>query len=147
MIRYRLRCKDGHEFEAWFQNSGSFDGQLAGAKVVCPACGMTEVEKAPMAPSLARHARRGGQDPQQAPTEPLLPSGPDPISMLRALRSDLISRAENVGPRFADEARRIHAGEADARSIYGEATIADARDLLDDGIPLIPLPQLPEDRH
>lgn len=172
MIRYSLICGDGHSFEGWFANSDAFVQQQKAGQVSCAVCGSSEVGKALMAPSVASG---GKQEPSQrgpAKAEPSEasgdkgeisePSGGDNestpvaantgkreelIGLLRKLRQHVTANAENVGPRFPEEARRIHYGETDKRGIYGEASPQEARALAEEGIDFHPLPVLPEDRN
>ncbi len=153
MIRYDLVCAEGHEFDGWFRDSASFDEQRAGEAVVCPVCGTAQVDKALMAPGIAK----GGREPVPAAAgpeagQPKYVAGATPdaarlLELARELRRQVETGAENVGDRFADEARRIHYEEAEARSIYGEATPEDARALQEEGIEVFPLPVLPEDKN
>ncbi|HLY55298.1 MAG TPA: DUF1178 family protein [Stellaceae bacterium] len=126
MIRYELRCGADHEFEGWFRNSAGFDEQLSAGELTCPVCGATEIVKAPMAPAVTRSA------PQI-----------DPRTVLRALRKAVESNADNVGERFAEEARRIHYGETEARAIYGDATREETEALSDEGIEIAVIPWVP----
>lgn len=136
MIRYRLACRAGHDFEGWFQNSAAFDDQAAAGKVVCPVCGSADVGKAIMAPRLANTMRGlASRVPKEA------------LALMRKLRDEVRAEAEYVGPRFAEEARRVHRETSSPRPIYGEATLDDAKSLIDDGIPVFPVPRLPEDQH
>jgi len=134
MIRYSLRCDSGHEFEAWFCSSAAFDEQRAAGHVGCAVCGSTRVEKAIMAPAVAA----GGKDaPPEAPlSRPASPAE----AMLAEMRRHIEQTSDYVGRDFAAEARRIHEGEADKRAIWGEASLADAKELKDDGIPVAPIP-------
>ncbi len=140
MIRYSLTCEHGHGFEAWFSSISSYDEQVEARAVTCPSCGSAEVEKAPMAPAVHR-----------GKSESLAPSKNDgrrqSYAFLKDLRAHLAANAEDVGPAFPEEARKIHYGETDARSIYGEASVEEAKALADEGIPALPLPPLPEDRN
>jgi hypothetical protein len=132
MILFMLRCADGHEFEAWFRSNAAYDRQRARGEVACPVCGAGTVEKAPMAPRLARAHRE--------------PSPPSPAEMRRALqelRKQVETHCDYVGPKFADEARRIHRGETKARGIYGEATPTESSALADEGIEVASIPWLP----
>lgn len=151
MIRYRLGCRCGHEFETWFQNSRSFDTLAMQHALSCPACGGTDVGKAVMAPSVSTRARAeppapAAPVPDAAPT-PMATASDDLIATFRRLRQEVKEKAEYVGPRFAAEARRIDAGDAPDRGIYGEATAGEARALIEDGIAVLPLPRLPEDSN
>lgn len=134
MIRYDLRCDSGHRFEAWFRDSAAYDAQRAAGSVACAVCGTVNVEKAMMAPGIAS---RGAE-----PSQPALsaPHGTDLAAKLAALRDHVQKSADYVGPRFAAEARRIHAEEGDSRAIWGEATASEARALIEDGVPVAPLP-------
>jgi len=151
MIHYSLRCESGHEFESWFQDSGSFDKQVKRKLVACPVCDSVKVEKAIMAPRIAR--KRGEK---RAPALPNENAAPTPLLMspenelrtkLRELRDFIKSNAEDVGPSFPTEARKMHYGEIKHRPIYGEATPDDAKSLVEDGVDVMPLPVLPEDRN
>ena len=167
MIRYALLCRYDHAFEAWFRDSGSFDVQNEARQVDCPRCGSAEIRKALMAPSVRRtpkSAKGPGVDGKVVPIaepEPAggdiplasnLPAVPDDVSAqmranLRELHARLKATAENVGSAFPDEARRIHDGEEPARAIYGTATDNEVRSLIEDGIGVLPIPALPEDRN
>ncbi|TYO91212.1 DUF1178 family protein [Oceanicella actignis] len=132
MIRYALKCKAGHAFESWFQSSEAFDRLQAAGRLSCAVCGGAEVEKALMAPNVAASA--------EGPARPLSEPASPAEALLRALRERLERHGEYVGRDFAREARAIHAGEADARLIYGEASVEEARALLEEGAPVAPLP-------
>jgi hypothetical protein len=142
MIRYSLRCDRDHEFEAWFRSSADYDRAAVAGENVCPACGSTAVAKAMMAPSVSG-ARK---------SEKMMLAAPDPKSQamreaLKELRKRVTENADYVGDKFAEEARKIHYEETEARGIYGEATPEEARDLVEEGITFQPLPPLPEDRN
>lgn len=140
MIKYSLVCRDGHEFEGWFQSGAAYEAQISRAQVACPHCGSNSVDKAIMAPAIAK---RGERDGKAAP-EPSLPT-PEHHEFLRRIRDEIRTKAEYVGPRFAEEARRIHLDESEPRGIYGEASVEEARELAEDGIPFLPVPRLPDD--
>ncbi len=162
MIRYALACDQGHGFDSWFRDGAAFDAQVARGLVTCPACGSANVGKSLMAPALARKGRAdAGAMPDDvatpAPQAPR-PSPAGPVALVsekdrelraavKALRTFLDSHTDDVGKGFADEARRMHAGEIDHRAIRGEATGEEARALLDEGIAVHPLPVLPEERN
>jgi len=129
MIRYNLKCAEAHEFEAWFRSSAAYDEQRAAGHVRCAVCGSAEVEKAVMAPSLAS----GAEPNLSAPASPA-------EAALREMRHQIETTSDYVGRDFAAEARRIHDGESDKRSIWGEASLGDAKALKDDGIPVAPIP-------
>lgn len=142
MIRYALACESGHEFESWFRDSTDFDQLVKRGQVTCPHCGSARVAKQIMAPSVA--ASR-----DEAATPMVMPQGPEAEirQMMRALRAHIEANAEHVGPRFAEEARRIHAGEADERAIYGTTSLKEAQALHEEGIDVLPIPDLPDDRN
>lgn len=147
MIKYSLTCDKGHAFEAWFQNSGAFDKLAKAKQVTCARCGSAKVKKALMAPSIGKSGSKAVAETPAATTG-ALPAGDDAArAALRALRQKVVSEAEYVGGRFAEEARRIHEDEAPQRQIYGEASLKDAVSLLEDGIPVLPLPPAPEDKN
>jgi len=160
MIRYNLVCARGHEFESWFANSAAYDKQAKRGLVACPLCGSTKVEKAIMAPRLARAERP--IDVPEAPAAPApapaAPGAPAPVAMispqerelrskLRELRDHLTKNAENVGRKFPETARKMHYGEIEHRSIYGEASPQEAKELHEEGIEFHPLPVLPDERN
>jgi hypothetical protein len=138
MIIFDLRCAPaGHVFEAWFGSSSDYEEQRGRGLVSCPICGAAKVEKAPMAPAVPRKgAGEGSRD--------LLSSDPATLKQmmgaLAAMQRKLVEGSDWVGDRFASEARAIHLGEADARSIHGRATREQAESLAEDGIPVAPLP-------
>ncbi len=133
MILFNLRCADGHDFEAWFRDGAAWEQRSDGA-VSCPVCGCTEVSKAPMAPRIGRH--RGEAEPAAALTSQL-------TTQLAGLRKTIAENCDYVGDRFAEEARKIHYGETKPRDIYGEASPAEARELLEEGVTFQRLPVVP----
>jgi hypothetical protein len=139
VISYSLQCSQGHRFEAWFKSAAAFDEQRSRGIVACAQCGDSHVDKAPMAPAVAR------TDTARMPVSSMHPDAIKFREMLREYRRHIVSSAENVGDRFAEEARKIHFEEAEARGIYGEATRDEVAALLDDGIDFLPLPDLGED--
>jgi hypothetical protein len=155
MIRYTLSCARGHRFDGWFKTSASCESQAKRGLVACPTCGTTKVQKAIMAPSVKSPKRREGRAKAAAPAPMTMnKQAAERISaqremaeILRRIRSEVEAKAEYVGDRFAEEARKIHYDETPARGIYGEATVADAQALADEGIEVMPLPMLPEDRN
>ena len=134
MIRYTLKCSDDHEFDSWFQSADAFDRLLGAGHVSCAICGTSEVEKVLMAPAV-RPARKAAA-PLNAPATPA-------EEALAKMRRAVEENSDYVGMNFAAEARAIHAGEAPERSIYGEARAEDAKRLIEDGVPVAPLPFLP----
>ncbi len=151
MIKYALACEQAHEFESWFPSSDAFETQRKRGFVTCPFCNSAKVEKQIMAPSVAR------TDKAPAPM-PAAEAAPQAVAVLsererqlrdalRALRDHVMKNSENVGKGFVEEARKMHYGEAEERSIYGEADLAEARALLEEGIEVMPLPTIPDDRN
>jgi len=135
MIRYSLKCRQGHEFESWFQSGAAFDKLNAAGHVSCAACGDAEVEKAIMAPGVP--AKKNSRDAQP----PILSGPATPAEeALKELRQKIETNSDYVGREFAREARRIHDGESDTRAIYGEASATEAKSLVEDGIPVMPIP-------
>jgi len=123
MILFSLRCASGHEFEAWFRDGDGFEAQLKAGEITCPHCGDAQVEKAVMAPRI-------GRSREKTPA-------PSPAQMRAALvelRRQVEANCDYVGERFAEEARRIHHGEADPHGIYGEATSEESKELAEEGI-------------
>lgn len=155
MIRYALQCGSGHAFESWFQDSGAYDRQRKRALIACPQCGSTGVDKAIMAPRVTSSrkreaARRTVPNPQPAPEAAGALMSPADMALrakLKELRDYVKSHAEDVGSRFPDEARKMHEGEIAHRPIYGESTPQETKALLEDGIDIMPLPMLPDDRN
>ena len=160
MIRYSLACARGHEFESWFANSSAYDKQAKRGLVACPMCGSTKVEKAIMAPRLSRSEQSidvAAPAPSPAPAA-APPQAAEQVAMispqerelrakLKELRDHLVKNAENVGRKFPDEARKMHYGEIEHRSIYGEASPQEAKELHEEGIEVQPLPFLPDERN
>ena len=156
MILYNLVCDKRHEFESWFPNSSAYDKQARRGLVSCPVCGSAKVEKAIMAPRLARRDKSTSiavlaevaQAPEAAtPVAMLSPQEQELRRKLKELRDHLTSNSDNVGKNFPEEARKMHYGEIEHRSIYGEASPQDAKELHEEGIEFHPLPVLPEDRN
>lgn len=143
MISFNLRCENRHEFEGWFKNSGEFEAQAGRSLVECPYCGSRTIEKALMAPAISS-GRPASEQPVSVVMEP---EQAEMMSQLRALMQKVRENAEYVGERFAEEARRIHYGETEARGIYGKASMAEVKSLAEEGVEFMPLPTLPEDRN
>jgi hypothetical protein len=145
MIRYDLICDKGHGFDGWFRDSGAYDTQAGAGLVQCSVCGSAKVEKQLMAPNVGPKSNRKAEASQRMMTVPVDPRAQLLLKMMRELRAEVERNAENVGDRFAEEARKIHYGESEHRGIYGEATAEDAKALIEEGIEVHPLPRLPED--
>lgn len=131
MIVYNLRCANSHEFEGWFKDSAAFDAQAGAAKLVCPVCGLRKVEKAIMAPAVAGTKKADLSAPEEMRKMRQFMTG---------LRKYVQDNAEYVGPNFAEEARKIHYGETEERQIYGESTVKEAVELVEEGIDVAALP-------
>jgi len=147
MIRYDLTCEDGHAFEAWFANSAAYDAQVEAGYVTCAVCGGPKVSKALMAPGIGAK----GDDAKQAAPKPEstgeMMAGPVPEEVqkrLAALRREIERNSDNVGTKFASEARKMHVGDIEPRAIHGEATKEEAKSLIEDGVPIAPLPFMPK---
>jgi len=141
MISFSLHCAEGHDFEGWFRNGADFDTQSERGLVACPVCGSAKVNKALMAPAVSTTKRR---------EKLALAAGADHakvMAQLQELARKVRDSGENVGDKFAEEARKIHFGEAESRGIYGEATLDEAKGLAEDGVAFLPLPSLPEDQN
>jgi hypothetical protein len=155
MIRYNLRCDRGHAFESWFQSSSAYDSQVKRKLVACPSCDSTKIEKAIMAPQLAGTKKRGAtsapvaSDSASAPSSTPLMMAPERElrAKLKELRDHVVKNADNVGERFPNEARKMHYGDIEHRPIYGEASAEEAKSLIDEGVEVLPLPVLPDDRN
>ncbi len=148
MIKYALACDQAHEFESWFPSSDAFEMQRKRGFVTCPYCDSAKVEKQIMAPSVARKDKvHAAPAPEAQPVAVLSEREREIRAALRALREHVMKNAENVGKDFVEEARKMHHGEAEERSIYGEADLAEARALLEEGIDVLPIPVVPDDRN
>ncbi len=146
MIQYALKCSEGHTFDSWFQSAEAYDKLAAAGMVTCVDCGCTQVEKAIMTPRV-RPARNAQPKLQQTPDadEKIDVATPSPKieKVLAELRRHVEENSDYVGKDFASEARKIHLGEAPDRAIYGEAKPDEAKSLIDDGVPVAPLPFVP----
>ncbi|MBJ6124101.1 DUF1178 family protein [Microvirga splendida] len=148
MIKYALACEQAHEFESWFPSSDAFETQRKRGFVTCPFCNSAKVEKQIMAPSVSRTDKAPkAPGPETQPMAVLSDKEREIRAALRALREHVMKNAENVGKDFVEEARKMHFGETEERSIYGEADLAEAKALLEEGIDVLPLPVVPDDRN
>ena len=141
MIRFSLSCDHDHEFEAWFRSNDDFDRQKKRGLVDCPTCGSTKVQKALMAPAVSTGRKR--EKIALAMNEMQKKA----MAEMKALSEKIRENADYVGDKFAEEARKIHFGETEARGIYGEATLDEAKSLAEDGVGFMPIPVFPEDRN
>jgi hypothetical protein len=131
VIVYSLSCAKGHAFEGWFSGSAGFDQQQKAGKLICPICDSRKIQKAPMAPALGAtvgEKRAAGDEMRKA------------RQFVTGLRKHIEENAEYVGPKFPNEARKIHYGESEERHIYGEATVKEAQELIEEGVDVAPLP-------
>ncbi len=139
MIKYTVRCADGHDFEGWFKDSATFEAQAASGDIECPLCGNAQVARAPMAPRIAKSRGKAAGVAESHARE----VAEKILEAVRSIRKDVEANCDYVGEEFADEARRIHYGEAEERGIYGEATTEEAQELDEEGIPVYRLPTPP----
>ncbi len=150
MIRYDLKCAEGHSFDSWFQSSSAYDKLAAAGMVACAICGGTKVEKAIMAPRVSTSDKATPKTPAhpatedtQAPAPKLTDTASDTEKMLSEMRKHIEKNATYVGGNFAAEARAQHLGDAPERAIYGEAKPEDVKKLIEDDVPVAPLPFTP----
>jgi hypothetical protein len=143
MILYNLVCARGHEFEGWFKDSKAYDRLAKARQVTCTVCGDADVRKAVMAPRISK----GSSEKALAPPGPPKPNPEQRkyIMALREMRKQIEANCDYVGPRFPEEARKIHKGETEARSIYGEATEEEAKALDEEGIECQRIPWVPRE--
>ena len=158
MIKYSLVCDKGHDFDSWFADSAAYDKQVKRKLVSCPQCGSAKVEKAIMAPRLSANAKKRGTRRAEMPVTAEAPAATAPVAMispqeqefrskLKELREHLTKNATDVGQKFPEEARKMHYGETEHKSIYGVASPEDAKELAEEGIEFHPLPILPDERN
>ncbi len=157
MIHYALVCDNGHNFDSWFPDSAAYDKQAKRGIVTCPHCGSAKIEKAIMAPRLSSASKKrkavadtpvaAAPATENTPVAMISPQEHEFRGKLKELREQLTKNSDNVGKKFSDEARKMHYGEIEHRSIYGEATPKDAKELLEEGIEFHPLPILPDERN
>ena len=139
-MKFQLECKNTHAFEGWFRSNDDFEKQQKRGLLECPICGTHEVSKTLMAPSVAtgrskeKIAVAAGQVAQQ-----------QMMAKMMELAKEVKSKADNVGEKFPEEARKIHYGESKARAIYGKATTHEVTELVDEGVDILPLPDVPDD--
>ena len=150
MIVYDLICEKEHKFESWFKNSSAYDFLRKTRKISCPVCNSTKIKKAPMAPNISRSVKKDITRANKIPSNNKIKELSATVEMTEAmkkttealneLQATIEKNFENVGEKFAEEARKIHYGEADARGIYGKATADEADELVDEGIDVAVLP-------
>lgn len=160
MIQYTLICENKHTFDAWFKSSQAYNEQRESGILECPMCATTHISKALMAPAVSISAKKDtspvslpatvGQDVAASGKVSLSTGHPEQQKIraaLKKMRDTVVSEAEYVGDKFADEARKIHTQESENRGIYGEATADEVKALVDDGVDFVPLPTFPEDHN
>lgn len=143
MIRYNLICNNDHNFESWFRDSTSCDDQIRSKKVVCPECNSNVVTKALMSPRIPKKGSSNNEE------NTVLSNGRNNNlnDAIRKIRDEIKKNSEYVGKEFPEEARKIHYHESEERSIYGEATAKDIKELHEEGIDIIRIPNLPDDKN
>jgi hypothetical protein len=141
VIQYSLVCENEHKFDAWFRNAEAYDEQHQSGIVTCPICSSDQVDKAIMAPAVSRASSDKVSLSIGHPEHARIRAA------MRALREKVISEADYVGDKFAEEARKIHFKDVEARGIYGEATRDEIAGLIDDGVDFMPLPNLPDEQN
>jgi len=145
VITYNLACSKGHEFEGWFKDSATYDAQEAQGALLCPVCGNAQVKKAIMAPSVKTSVTKAKGKAEVMPPQAPAPDAQKLRQFMAGYRKFIEANADYVGPRFPEEARKIHYGETEERHIYGESTVAEARELIEEGIEIAPVPPDPGD--
>lgn len=155
MIKYALRCDKGHGFESWFPDSAGFEKQRKRGLVDCPACGSAKIVKQIMAPNV--RPKGVAIEPQSVAATPAPTADPAFVmasdqarhlrAMMREMHAHVVANTEDVGGKFAEEARKIHYGETEERAIRGKASLAEAVELHEEGIGVMPLPGLPDERN
>jgi hypothetical protein len=146
MIRFSLVCDNGHDFESWFASNESYDFQIEHNLVTCPHCNIVKISKAVMAPAVARGERRKRPAEKKQNVALIGPGDVELRKMARDLQARIIDATVDVGAEFPTEARKIHDGDAPERAIRGQASAEEARALLEDGVSILPMPILPDDR-
>jgi hypothetical protein len=142
MIKYALGCAEGHTFDSWFPDSDAFDRQRKRGLVACPECGDIRVEKAIMAPAVVGGERAA----VEAPQEVLMDEGRRHArDVMSRLRREIEANTDDVGPRFPQVARAMHAGDEPERAIRGQASLKEAKALLEEGVGVMPLPMLADE--
>ncbi|NNE88764.1 MAG: DUF1178 family protein [Silicimonas sp.] len=149
MIRYALKCGNDHSFESWFKTADAFESLIAAGMVTCPDCGSDSVQKTLMAPGVRSSRKKATpQDLMSKPSESAMTNAPDPklVEAIKTLRDHVEKNSDYVGTKFAEEARAMHDGDTPHRPIYGEAKAEDAKKLIEDGVPAMPLPFIPRQK-
>jgi len=145
VIKYSLICDQEHGFEAWFGSSEDYETQRKRGFVECPVCGSKDISKALMAPGVSGTKKNDDTQVPMAAMQPQMPA--EMVEKLREIKTHIEKNSENVGDKFPEEARKIYYGEAEARGIYGKATVEEASNLMEEGVGVLPIPELPEDKN
>ena len=144
MIVYDLACTEGHRFEGWFGSSSDFEDQRVRGLLCCPSCGTSNVTKAPMAPAVPAkgNSRQDVLPPETRPmaNTPMPPQVQQALAALAKAQAEALKHSTWVGDRFAEETRKMHYGERDEAPIHGQASLAEAKALIEEGVPVAPLP-------
>ena len=143
MIKFNLICDQDHEFEIWFGSNDDFEKQKKRNLLACPTCGSQNVEKSLMAPQVST-ARKKDEMVQVAKMQS---AQAELVSKMREFKEHIVNNSEDVGSKFPEEARKIHYGEAEARGIRGEANLKEAEELVKEGIDVLPVPTLPDEKN
>lgn len=142
MIKFNLACENSHDFEAWFSSGSDFENQQGRGLVECPHCGSTNVQKALMVPSVSTgRAKEAKQQMMMSAAQQ------EAMKTIRDMVKQVKDNTENVGDKFSEEARKIHYGETEARGIHGSASIDEVHELVEEGVDIMPLPDVPEDQN
>lgn len=145
MIVYDLSCRDGHRFEGWFGSSADFEDQRARGLLCCPGCGSSDVTKAPMAPAVpakgnSKQEVLPPESPRPMANTPMPPEMQKALAALAKAQAEALKNSTWVGDKFAEETRKMHYGERDEAPIHGQASLAEAKALIEEGVPVAPLP-------
>lgn len=148
MIRFTLKCEREHCFESWFESNDAFDKLVSRRLVECPSCGSTKISKELMAPKVRSSRKAALPVPSDAAPAPAAPpdAGADVAEAIQKLKAHVEKNSDYVGDSFANEARAMHEGDKPQRAIHGEAKLDDARKLIEDGVPALPLPFIPRQK-
>ena len=144
MIRYALKCENAHAFDSWFASAEAFEKLQSTGMVACPVCGSVTIEKAMMAPGVATSKKKAVVPAETPSQKDLSAPASEMEAELAKLRKHVEENSEYVGLSFATEARKMHDGEIPHRAIYGEARPKDAKELIEDGVKVAPLPFIPQ---
>ncbi len=148
MIKFSLRCERGHEFESWFPDGGSYEEQVRRGFVQCVDCDSTRVTKAPMAPAVLGGRRAEPAPPSEIRPTPLIDDRQRALrTAMTAIRKEIEANTDDVGPKFPELARAMHAGDEPQRAIRGQASLSEVKQLIEEGVGIAPVPMLPEEAN